>query len=126
MKDNDLLIRAIFLVVSVLLVSGIVILIFSFQTGQQDEKTTVGAVLIGESGDNGWNESHYSGIKEACDTYHCEMNSRMNVPEEEGALKQAVSELIKQGCNCIFLTSYGYGAYLDSFTERLIFPKTIG
>ena len=118
MKDNELLIRAIFLIVSLLLVGGIIYLIFSFRTGQQENNLTVGAVFIGMNNDNGWNQSHYNGIKKACEAYDCEMYVQTSVSEEERALGKAISILVRKGCNCIFLTSYGYGAYLENIAKE--------
>ena len=118
MKNNEILFRAIFLIVSLLLVGGIIILIYTFQGGQQDDSTTVGVVCIGTSDDHGWNESHYKGVKKAVEAHGCDMHEKMSVPEEEDALKKAVSELATEGCNCIFLTSYGYGAYLDDIAKE--------
>lgn len=96
-----------------MLVVGIVAMIFLFRAVKKVEDTKVGAVFIGVSDDEGWNQSHYQGIKQACDKHSINMYTKMNVPEEEGTIKKAVSELVNSGCSVIFLTSYGYGEYLD-------------
>ncbi|SCX90003.1 basic membrane protein A [Lachnospiraceae bacterium XBB2008] len=118
MKNNESLVRAIFLWISVVLVVGIVILIFTFRSGMMEEETIVGAVLIGVSDDGGWNESHYNGIKYACDSHECKFMATMNVPEEEEAIRKAVSSLTDRGCSVIFLTSYGYGSYADEIAKQ--------
>ncbi len=109
------------LIAAVLVVVGIVVMINSFRPDRKDKAVLVGAVLIGTEDDNGWNESHFEGIRKACEENACKMYSKMNVPEEEEPLKEAVSELADQGCSCIFLTSYGYGEYLDEIAVR--YPK---
>lgn len=104
--------------VSIVLVIGIVVFIFNFSMTGKNSAIKVGAVLIGVSDDKGWNESHFNGIRTACDSHQCIMYSKELVPEEEEPLRQAVSELVKQGCSVIFLTSYGYGVYADDIAEK--------
>ncbi len=106
---------------AVLVVCGIVIGIYSFRPVGEDNSILVGAVFVGAADDLGWNQSHYEGIEKACEEHSCRLYSRMNVPEEEAALKQTVSELAGRGCSCIFLTSYGYGEYLDDIAGT--YPK---
>ncbi len=118
MKNKEKLIKALFLLVSVLLVAGIVVLIFTFRTDPEEKAIAVGAVFIGVSDDNGWNENHFKGIKEACERHSCIMYSEMNVPEKEGALKEAVAKLVGEGCSVIFLTSFGYGEYMDGIARQ--------
>lgn len=121
MKNKEHLVKAVFVVVSVLLVVGIVVLIFTFRAGKKEKTTEAGVVLIGSSDDNGWNESHYNGVKAACEKLSCTMHAEMNVPEEEEALREAVLRLTQEGCSVIFLTSYGYGGYADEIAEA--FPE---
>ncbi len=121
MKNNELLERIAFLIAAVLVVTGIVILINNFRPDSNDEVVSVGAVFFGVSDDNGWNQSHYEGILKACGENSCRMYAEMNVPEGEDPLKNAVSKLVSRGCSCIFLTSYGYGRYLNSIADE--YPK---
>ncbi len=113
MKNKEHLIKAAFLLVSVLLVGAILLLIYNFRPGQKEKSISVGAVLIGAKDDHGWNESHYNGLQTACDALSCTLQVRENVPEEMEALKETVAELKELECSCIFLTSYGYGLYAD-------------
>ena len=113
MKNKEHLIWAVFLLLSILLVAGIVVLIYTFNTGGKDKPISVGAVYIGVTDDKGWNENHYNGIRSACESHSCRLFSKMSVPEEEEPLKKAVAELVDEGCSVIFLTSYGYGGLAD-------------
>lgn len=117
MKNKEHLVRIIFLAVSVLMVGGIIVYILNFRLYQRNKPASAGVVLIGSSDDKGWNESHYKGVKYACDEHSCTMYAQMNVPEEEEPLRNAVAELVDDGCSCIFLTSYGYGGYVNSIAK---------
>ncbi|MBR3305649.1 MAG: BMP family ABC transporter substrate-binding protein [Lachnospiraceae bacterium] len=111
-KDN--LTRIKFIMVSLLVVMGIVVFILNFRMTAQDPVTKVGVLLIGVSDDEGWNESHYNGLKTACEINKCIMCMRQSVPEEGPSVERAVAELVEEGCSVIFLTSYGYGGFADS------------
>ena len=105
MKNKEAAERIALISAAILVVIGIVVLINNFHTDGGKDVVCVGAVCIGAADDKGWNQSHYEGIRKACEANACRMYSKMNIPEEEGALKKAVSELVDQGCSCIFLTS---------------------
>lgn len=117
MKNKEHLVRTFFLIISIIMVIGIVLFIISFNTIKKNSVIKVGVVLLGVSDDSGWNESHFKGIKTACDSHGCVMYKKESVPEEEESVKTAVSELVGQGCSVIFLTSYGYGGYADSIAR---------
>ncbi len=121
MKNKEAVERIALIIAAVLVVIGIVLLINNFHTDRKKDTVCVGVVCIGAADDNGWNQSHYEGIGKACETNSCRMYSRMNIPEEESLLKKAVSGLVDQGCSCIFLTSYGYSAFLNSIAKE--YPK---
>lgn len=122
MKSREDRIRNIFFAASILLVAGIVLFIINFRSDRKGYVTRVGAVCIGVSDDNGWNESHFNGIMHACEKESCRMYAKMSVPEEKEALKTAVSELVGEGCSVVFLTSYGYGAFADEIAD--LYPNT--
>ncbi len=121
LKNKELLYRIAFLISAIVIVIVIIVMISTFRPDGSKDVVSVGAVLIGASDDNGWNESHYEGVKKACEENSCRMHIRMNIPEEEDKLKEAVSSLINEGCSCIFLTSYGYGEFLNSIAKE--YPK---
>ena len=118
MRIDEHRIRNLYLIISVALVAGIIAFIFGFRVTQKSSVTKVGVILIGRSDDGGWNESHNSGVRSACDLHACIMYTKELVPEEEQPLNKAVSELVEQGCSVIFLTSYGYGTYVDSIAQK--------
>lgn len=121
MKNREFFVRIALLCAAILVVIVIVVLIITFRPDPEHDAVSVGVVFIGVSDDNGWNESHYEGLLKACEENSCKMYSRMNVPEEEDQVKDAVSGLVDQGCTCIFLTSYGYSEYLNSIAKE--YPK---
>lgn len=99
----------------------LIVVIESFQIAEPKRHVTVGCVLVGEQADGGWNESHYKGLSDACDNnedYPCVLVVRDNVPEEEQALLAAVDDLVRDGCNVVFLTSFGYGRYMDDVAKK--------
>ena len=118
MKNRENRIRITYFLAFLLLLTAIIVRIITFRTQQQEKDIIVGAVFIGVSDDNGWNESHYKGIKAACEAQGCTMLTQMSVPEEEVPLRKAVSELTDRGCSAVFLTSFGYGAYADSIAKE--------
>ncbi len=106
-----------------LLLAAFVILLLigviqSFRLPEINRTVTVGGVFIGDRDDRGWNQSHYSGLLSACNAYDCDFLVKDSVPEEEEAVIEAVDSLVADGCNVIYLTSYGYGAYVDKVAER--------
>lgn len=68
----------------------------------------VGFVMTGSSEEVGWNGMHYQGIKTACDNVGAKLYVKENVAENTGESIEAVEGLIDNGCEVIFLTSYGY------------------
>ncbi|MCR5249736.1 MAG: BMP family ABC transporter substrate-binding protein [Lachnospiraceae bacterium] len=121
MKNKESFVKGAFYIAALLVVAGIILLIWSFRPEAKKEGISVGAVFIGAADDNGWNQSHYEGILAACERNSAGFHARMNVPEEEEAVKEAVAALAAEGCSCIFLTSYGYGAWLDTIARA--YPK---
>jgi len=104
------------LVVLVLIV--IVVVIRSFKIPDTGRQNVAGLVLIGSKADHGWNESHYRGLLHVCEQHGCVLLVRENVPEDERLLSDAVHDLIGEGANAIYLTSYGYGKYADELARK--------
>ncbi len=115
MKSREKHLRILYFSLSLLVVVIIGLVIHYFQVGGGDGKAVkAGGILIGSSDDRGWNESHCQGLISSCEKLSCSYQFKDNVPEEEAALREAVSELVTSGCNVIFLTSSGYGEYADA------------
>ncbi len=121
MKNKETRYRILYFLLATLLVVGIIVLINNFRASDEESVISVGAVFIGEPTDRGWNQSHYEGILQACDKQSCRIFTEFRVPEEKEPLEDAVSTLVSKGCSCIFLTSYGYGQFLDDFAAD--YPK---
>ena len=97
---------------------ALVVVILSFQLPETEKHIVVGCVLVGAKDDKGWNESHCTGLLDACQTYDCDFMSREWVDENENAVSIAVDELIDDGANVIFLTSFGYGEYMYGIAHK--------
>ena len=96
----------------------LVVVIRSFQLPRTERRIVVGCVLVGVQDDKGWNESHSKGLLDACHTYDCGFRARECVAESEAAVSAAVKELVNDGANVIFLTSFGYGEYMDDIARK--------
>ena len=71
--------------------------------------TIVGGVFIDSVNDNGWNQNHYEGLKDACDKLGCSLEIVEHVDENLPSARAAVETLVGKGCHVIFLTSDGFG-----------------
>ena len=96
----------------------LVVVIRSFQLPETDRHIVVGCVLVGAINDKGWNESHSIGLSNACHTYGCGFMAQEWVEENKDAVSSAVRELVNDGANVIFLTSFGYGEYMDEIARE--------
>ncbi|SDP30985.1 BMP family ABC transporter substrate-binding protein [Selenomonas ruminantium] len=105
-----------------MLVVLLVMVIQSFQLPKTESKTVVGCVLVGERADNGWNKNHYEGLAAACRAHDVAILAVDDVAETESATYTAVEELINKGANVIYLTSFGYGQYVDEIARK--YPTT--
>jgi len=119
-------------------VVALVIVIQTFRLPGMEQHVTVGCVLVGSKTDGGWNESHYTGLHNACrkvveeaaraaEASGDERSAgptidgffvRENVPEEEASLTAAVDGLVREGCQVVFLTSFGYGRHIDTIAKK--------
>ncbi|MBQ2616650.1 MAG: BMP family ABC transporter substrate-binding protein [Synergistaceae bacterium] len=96
----------------------LVVVIWSFQLPETERRIVVGCVLVGARDDKGWNESHSIGLSNACQTYDCGFMAWEWVAESEPTVSAAVRELVNDGANVIFLTSFGYGEYMDEIARK--------
>ena len=105
------------LLVAVICVA-LVVVIRSFEIPEIERRIIVGCVLVGEKDDKGWNENHCTGLSNACQSHDCGFMAREWVDEDEASVSDAVSGLIDDGANVIFLTSFGYGEYMDKIARK--------
>ena len=97
---------------------ALVVVIQNFQLPDTQRHTVVGCVLFGAMDDKSWNESHVTGLSNACRKYGCGFMVQEWVDENESALSEAVSKLVNDGANVIFLTSFSYGEYIDDIARK--------
>ncbi len=95
-------------------------------TGNEQEKTKknirVGFIYIGSANDGGWSYSHDQGRlylerKLGVQTVYKEL-----VPEGEG-VNQVMEDMIKEGVNVIFATSFGYMDHVEKMARE--YPEII-
>ena len=91
-----------------LLVFGMLAMVFGFDAGDDRRTEKVGFIILGGIDEPGWNESHYEGIKSACETLGVALLVREHVAEGTGAVNEAIRSLADEGAGMIFLCSYGY------------------
>ena len=93
------------------------------ETGETIQKSKapnlrVGFVLLSDTADNGWNETHYRGIKAACDSLSVQPSLTIDIPEERGQLANAVSAMIADSIKIIVLSSYSYPILIRDIIEN--------
>ena len=100
-----------------LLVFGMLAMVFNFDAADDRRTEKVGFILLGGIDEPGWNESHYEGIKSACEAFGVTLLVRDHVPEGTGACADAIRSLAGEGVGMIFLCSYGYPAETRAMVE---------
>lgn len=105
-----------FLTLLIGLFTIIMVLMFTLLP-KKEAVTNVGAVFIANVDDNGWNESHYVGLKTACEKLDRKLIIYENVNETAEAVKPAIDYLVSHNCKVIFLTSDGFGNNIRSIVE---------
>ena len=81
------------------------------------QKLRIGFVLLSDTADNGWNETHYRGIRSACDSLGVQMSLITEIPEERVPLEKAVNDMIADSLKIIVLTSYSYPIIIKDIIE---------
>lgn len=84
------------------------------------EKVKVGFLYIGPIGDGGWTYAHNEGRKMLEKKTGVETIYKENVAEAPGCMK-VMEDMISQGCNVIFATSFGYMDYMLQVAKK--YPK---
>lgn len=80
-------------------------------------KLRVGFVLLSDTADNGWNETHYKGIRAACDSLSVQSTLTIDIPEVREPLLKAVNDMIADSLKIIVLTSYSYPILIKDVIE---------
>ena len=97
-------------------------LFFNLNRELSEPQEKIGFIILGDIKTAGWNESQYSGIKSACDSFGIELLVRDNVRENSGQCPAAIRELADNGAGMIFLASYSYSTEAQSLVRQ--YPQT--
>ncbi len=100
------------------IILALIVVIRSFRLPDTQRPTEVGCVMVGSKSDRGWNESHYNGLSKACSLHGCALYVQENVPEDKDSVFDAVDTLVQSGCNMIYMTSFGYGRYMEEIAQK--------
>lgn len=91
-------------------------------TGKYSEKPiSVGVLLVGSKRDGGWSEAHYNGFEEVKTTMNVNIIYKEYVRDFDDSVVVAVDDLVKNGAEIIFATSFGYARYLEECAAK--YPK---
>ena len=96
------------LVVGVLILVSIIYILVHGGRNNHKQEVSIGFIMSGSCSESGWNGRHYQGIREACDELEVELLVKENIDEFSGECEQAVRDLVDEGAQMIFLSSYGY------------------
>ncbi|MBL8776928.1 MAG: BMP family ABC transporter substrate-binding protein [Acidimicrobiales bacterium] len=87
-------------------------------TGGDDDATTVGFIYVGPKDDFGYNQAAYEGSEAMAETVDgVELLQAENVPETAES-EQVMQDMIDQGAEIIFATSYGHLEFAQNVAER--------
>lgn len=117
-KNFNLIAAAISLIVFV----PLIMLVFSFMKSFEERQEKVGFIILGDIHVAGWNESHYKGIKAACENFGVKLLVRDKVKENSGQCPIAIKDLVQNGAGMIFLASYSYSIEVQNLVGD--YPST--
>jgi len=81
------------------------------QNGTDEKKVKVGFIYIGPAKDGGWSEAHDRGRQYLVEKLGVETVVKESVPEGPDCVK-VINDMVDQGCNIIFATSFGFMDYV--------------
>jgi basic membrane protein A and related proteins len=84
--------------------------------------TTVGFITVGENTDEGYNEAVYTASETVQSALHIKVLRAANVPETQ-QVTTVMQQMVDEGAQIIFATSYGYQQYAYSFAKS--HPKVL-
>lgn len=109
--------RFILITLAILILLPFVIKAHDFVKSFEDKPEKIGFIILGDVKVPGWNESHYKGIKSACENFGLELLVRENVKENCGQCEAAIRSLAQEGASMIFLGSYVYPVECQKIIE---------
>ena len=95
-----------------------IIFVFHFNREFAERKEKIGLIILGDIKTPGWNESHYRGIKAACENFGIELLVQDKVRENSGECPVAIKNLARNGARMIFLASYSYSTEAQDLIKR--------
>lgn len=105
----------VFLLASTLLGTTLTVAIAPLTSASATSKTTVGFIMVGSTGDYGYNEAVYDASKLVSKAMpSVKVITADNVPENE-SVTQTMQAMVSEGAKVIFATSYGYYPYALAF-----------
>ena len=96
----------------------IILLVFGVDVESKQNQDKIGFIITGDVTEKGWNESHFSGMKKACEDLQLTLLYRENIPENSGKCSEAVEELISEGVKVIALMSFNYPTEVRPLMEK--------
>lgn len=101
---------------SILVAVLVVILNFAKKEAVPDvmkDVTKVGLILLGESDDNSWNQTHYEALSRISGELNLEVTTKENVAGDDSCLDVIKSLIEGSDCKVIIATSFEYGPYIE-------------
>ena len=102
-------------ILSAALLLGVFGVLFGFGTGQRETNPTVGMIMLGDKLSNDWDAPQYEAMQSACGQMGVTLLVRDKV---EGDCTREVEDLVGQGADLIFLSSYAYTESAKHFVSR--------
>ncbi len=90
-------------------------------SGGSGDKVKVGFIFIGSVEDGGFTQAHYTGVQQLEEEMgeQVEVLIKEEVADDDGqAINTAIQQLLDEGCEIIFGTSFGYMDYLETFATE--------
>lgn len=81
------------------------------------EKTKVGMLMLGAHDDRSFNQTHYEAMEKTAKKLNLTMKYKENVSADDGS-KEAIDELIAEGCKIIICNSYDFGTWAQLKAEE--------
>ena len=102
-------------VLSAALLLCVFLVLFVFGTGKRENPPIVGMILLGNKFSNDWDAPQYKAMETACRERGVTLLVRDNV---RGDCSREVDELVREGAEMIFLSSFDYTSSAQSFVKR--------
>ena len=85
---------------------------------ETSDKLTVGFVYVGPIGDGGWTYAHDQGRKYLEEKLDVETLYVESVPDQDASIESEIRNMVDQGAEVIFATSFGYMDYVEKMSKE--------